>query len=67
MIEYNIKVKDEKSSLVEKHHTYEPLHLSLDNKDLASRVSDVYHKFSKGQESTESPEITIRAKMIWQS
>lgn len=65
--EYVIKVKDETSSLSEKHITYEPLLLSLDNADLASKVQSVYHKFNKGQEGQESPEITIRAKMVWQT
>jgi hypothetical protein len=66
--EYTIKVKDEKSSLSEKHHTYEPLWLSVDNKELASQVQDVYFKFSsKGSEGQDAPRIEIRAKIIWQS
>lgn len=67
-IEYVIKVKDETSSLSEKHITYEPLLLSLDNEELEKKVQDTYLKFySKGAEGKESPEITIRAKMVWQS
>lgn len=64
--EYTIKVKDDTSSLSEKHITYEPLILAIDNAELASKVSEVYKKFNKGLEWQESPEITIRAKMVWQ-
>jgi hypothetical protein len=67
-IEYVIKVKDESSSVSEKHITYEPLLLSLDNTELENKVQEAYLKFyHKGAEGKESPEITIRAKMVWQS
>jgi hypothetical protein len=65
---YAIKVKDEKSSFSEKHTSYEPLWLSPDNKDLASKVQDVYLKFSnKGSEGQDAPRIVVTAKLIWQA
>lgn len=66
--EYVIKVKDDSSSVTERHFTHGDLRLSYDNSDLANRVQDAYFKFLKGKpsESAESPEITVRAKMVWQ-
>jgi hypothetical protein len=64
MIELSIKVKDEKSSLVEKHLVYETLILHRDDSFLRQCVSDAMDKFKKDPES-EAPDITIKIKMVW--
>jgi hypothetical protein len=66
-IEYTIKIKDEKSSLSEKHISYEPLLLSKDNEELAAKIHALFEKFRADNDSEESPEITIPSKMVWQS
>lgn len=66
-IEYVIKVKDEKTSLTEREVSYEPLLLSKTNEALLQRVSEVVKRFLEKSPSEDSPEVTIRAKMVWQS
>lgn len=66
-IEYTIKIKDEKSTLSEKDISYDPLLLSKDNEKLALDVNAVAERFFADNDSGESPEITITAKMVWQS
>lgn len=64
--EYVIKIKDETKSLSEKHITYEPFLLSKGNQELSEQVNDLWSKFDTDIEKKESPEITVRAKMVWQ-
>jgi len=66
-IEYTIKIKDEKSTLSEKEFTYEPLLLSKDNEQLKQEVYGLEYRFKSDNPGQESPEITVTAKMVWQS
>ena len=66
-IEYTIKVKDERNCLSEKEICYEPLLLAKEDENLRERVEALVEKFMDHYPSQESPEVTIRAKMVWQS
>ena len=67
-IEYTIKVRDDTKTLSEKFNTYDEMKLSLDNKTLMSQVQEVVVAHAHGtEELTESPEVTVTAKMIIQS
>jgi hypothetical protein len=66
-IEYTIKIKDEKSTLSEKEIIYEALLLSKDNEVLMQAIAQLMARFFADEESPEAPEITITAKMVYQS
>lgn len=66
MIEFEIKIKDEKATLSEKDLTYDDLLLSKNNEELADKVSQLLRKYRENYpEADESPDIVIRAKLIW--
>jgi uncharacterized protein YabN with tetrapyrrole methylase and pyrophosphatase domain len=69
MIEYTIKIKDEKSSLSEKFISYDPLLLDSANIEIMEKVKVLFQKFKNQEESAEceAPEVTIRANMVIQS
>ncbi len=66
-IEYTIQVKDEKSSLSTKELSYDPILLSKENVLLKEEVAFLFEKFQETHLGEESPEIIIKAKMVWQA
>ncbi len=64
MIELSIKIKDEKSSLTEKHLCYDALLISRESAQLHDLVKDALEKF-KQEPQAEAPDVTIKIKMIW--
>ena len=69
MIEYTIKIKDEKSSISEKFVVYEGLFLSAENEELKDKIQILYRKFRAHEPDAEesAPEIVVTAKMVVQS
>jgi hypothetical protein len=66
MIEYSIKIKDEKDTLTIKEQSYEPILLSKDNLLLIGKIKEALVKFNYDPDQ-ESPEIILKFKLIWQT
>lgn len=64
MIELKVKVRDEHTSLTDFHVLYTPVTLTRDDPTLQKLVADSLAKFKS--ESTESPDIRITCKLVWQ-
>lgn len=70
MLELTIKVKDEKTCLVDRDTIYEPLNMSFEDSALKARVEAVVKRFLENSgtgESSESPTVVLKVTMIWQS
>ena len=65
MIEYSITVKDSERTLTKRFTSPNSLVVSRNNEELLDTITQVVQEF-KGDISIESPDITIKAKMIWQ-
>lgn len=66
MIEFVIKIKDEKATLSEKDFTYEDFVMSRNNEELTNKVSQLLRKYRENYpEADESPTITVQSKLIW--
>lgn len=67
MIEYEVRIKDEGCTLCQKEVIYTPLLLDRDNANLQDKIKEVFDKFKAAHpESSDSPEITFKAKILWQ-
>lgn len=66
MIEYSIRIKDEKDTLIAKDTVNGSLHLSLDNPFLKERINEALVKFGFDP-NLEGPEIVLKFKMVWQN
>jgi len=64
MIELSITIKDESRTYVDKDIIYDPLTFDRNNPEIIKRVKDAIQAFP-GPTDIESPDITIRAKMVW--
>lgn len=65
MIELSITIKDEERTLTKKEILYDTnLVFSRNNEILLSLVEGVVQEF-KGDVQADSPDIIIRAKMVW--
>lgn len=64
MIEISITLKDSERTLTKKFLDYSHLQFSRGNEELIKMVEEVSREF-KGDVDLESPDITIKAKMIW--
>ena len=64
MIELSITFKDSERTLTKKSLNYNSFLLAKDNEELLKMVEDVALEF-KGEVETESPDITVKAKMTW--
>ena len=62
MIELAITIKDEHVTLTERHPVYDPIVLAHSSAELTKLVEEAIGKFT-GDKS--SPDIIIKAKMIW--
>jgi len=64
MIELDIKIKDEYTTLCEKELIFDPLLLDPESEILKKKVAAVMQKF-KAQEGASSPDVIIKAKLTW--
>lgn len=62
MIELAITIKDEHTTLTERHPIYDPILLAHASPELTKMVEEAIKKFT-GDKS--SPDIIIKAKMTW--
>lgn len=65
MIEYSITIKSESETLTVKETVYDYLILALDSDFWKAEVTKALEKFGFNS-AQESPEIVIKAKMIYQ-
>jgi hypothetical protein len=65
MIELTVIVKNDESKLVERQLVYESMQLDKNNPVLNEIINSALKKFGSSF-IDESPDITVKAKMIWQ-
>jgi len=63
-VEYTITIKNENDTAIYKDDSHDGLNLTLTNEQLALKVADCLKKFG-WDEDAESPDILVKARMVW--